>query len=297
MSTQIESKPDSKFGSDSLLRSPSLEFYREIRSAIMHVAKDPGIGERDLTRRLFLHLPRFSMEELNDSTLIRSEAERLAAQIERKRRDYRFLENRPKIQSLIRGDFELRECSPRIARVIHKSFHYLASYHEGVVHLGLFEKDDTEFPMALASLSPMDIRRLYTTFPTSEVRKKILVLSRVFAFDWAPRNTISYLLSNVDGWLRRNIPEIKSLLTFLNPNLGFSGASLRASNWNTFLELEPVSSYIRGNYVPYRLMLGLPDNLRQRVSSSLQAQRPLKVLRYDLVRRENLIERSEFIGT
>jgi hypothetical protein len=257
-------------------------FESEVRIMIDDLSRMSYIRGRDLTRQLLLHLPRFSADELSDPRVIRAEAERLAAKIESKRMGYGFCGDRPRIGTLLKKDVELRECIPQVARIIHERFHYIGSYHEGITHLGLFKNGAEEFPMALASLAPMDIRRLDPLFPSAEDKKKILVISRVFAFDWAPQNTISHLLAQVTRWVKKSMPEVESLLTFLNPNLGFTGASFKAANWNFFLEIEPVSSYIEGNYIPYRDLVSLPEHLRMNVRHCLHDLAPLKLLRYDL---------------
>jgi hypothetical protein len=240
------------------------------------------VGERDLVRQLLLHLPRFSTYDLSDPNVIRGEAGRLAARIESKRLQYGFWQDRPRLSTLVKNDFVLKQCEPHVARVIHEVFHYIGSYHQGIVHLGLFSREEKEFPMALASLAPMDIVRLDSIFKSGEEKKQFLVVSRVFAFDWAPRNTISYLLGRVTRWVTLNLPGVKTLLTFLNPNLGFSGAAFSASNWKLFLEMEPVSSYLHDNYVPYRVLKAMPENLRKHVRQCQHDLAPLKLLRYDL---------------
>jgi hypothetical protein len=259
---------------------PYLE--NEIRTLISDLPRPLFIGDRDLTRQLLLHLPRFSAEELGEASVIRAEAERLLSKIELRRLSNGFWRNRRSIDSFVKQDVSIRECNPQVARLIHESFHYIGSYHEGFAHLGLFHRQDEEFPVALASLAPMDIHRLEARFPSAEDRKKVLVVSRVFAFDWAPRNTISSLLGGVRRWLRNNMPEVQSLLTFLNPNLGFTGTSFKASNWKFYLEIEPASSYIDGDYVSYRALAGFPRDLRKNARRSLHHLAPLKLLRYDL---------------
>jgi hypothetical protein len=66
------------------------------------------------------------------------------------------------------------------------------------------------------------------------------VVSRVFAFDSAPRNTISYLLSRAADEERHLGTNV--LTTYVNPNMGFSGSSYRASGWRLLGE-EPGTRY------------------------------------------------------
>lgn len=264
---------------------------RKAHEAITNIRLAPSVGHRDLIRQVLLHLPRFSTDELSNPHIIQNEVNRLAARIESNRIDYAFWQNRCRVDKLVKKDLVLGECQPDVARVIHERFHYIGSYHEGI-HLGLFGGKEREFPMALVSLASMDIRRLEGLFPTPNEKKRILVISRVFAFDWAPRNTISHLLAQTGRWIRWNLPEVETLLTFLNPNLGFSGSAFKASNWNLYLEIDPVSSYIQDDYVPYRVLMKLPESLRGNVKPSLHNLSPLKLLRFDLVPKGLRLEHS-----
>ena len=274
---------------------PSLE--REVRSTTATILRSALVSDRDLIRQLLLHLPRFSSEALKELSTIECEAKRLADKIESRRTEHRAWQYRPKIEKLSKKDLVLQECDPEIARIIHERFHYIGSYHEGIVHLGLFLRREQSCPIALASLAPMDILRLDHLFPSQTEKKKALVISRVFAFDWAPKNTISHLLSLVSSWIGRNLSEVQSLFTFLNPNLGFSGSSFKASNWHSYLEIEPVSSYIQDDYVPYRVMLSLPEHLRKNAFRCIHDLAPLKLLRYDLGANGDALEYDHSLET
>jgi hypothetical protein len=154
------------------------------------------------------------MTELEDLRVIEFEAERLAEKLVSLRQGFRCLKDQPKLSDLSKRDLVLRECSPESARILHERFHYIGSYHEGIAHLGLFVVGHEDFPMALASLAAMDIHLLDPLFTSSEDKRRALVLSRVFAFDWAPRNTISYLLGRVSRWVKMNLPDVLTLFTF-----------------------------------------------------------------------------------
>jgi hypothetical protein len=114
------------------------------------------------------------------------------------------------------------------------------------------------------------------------------------AFDWAPRNTVSHLLSRVNSWIRTQLPEVRALLTFLNPNLGFSGTAFKASGWKPYLELEPMSAYFDDNYVSYRDLQSLSLDQKKRAKQSVHNLMPLKLLRYDLIGRGETLEQRDF---
>ena len=103
-------------------------------------------------------------------------------------------------------------------------------------------------------------------------QEEVLDVSRVFAVESAPANSISTLLSRVRTWVRRNEPSIKLLTTAVDPNLGFTGASYRAANWKKWMTIKARPYlYEDGRYVT-------PRQLRERYGTSrfdeLQAMFP-----------------------
>jgi len=122
--------------------------------------------------------------------------------------------------------------------------------------------------MALASLSEMDIDALNKYFPSLEAKKKALVVSRVFAFDWAPRNSISFLLGKVAAWLRTCRPKCNDCLR-IQSQPRFNGASYLAANWLPFTEMPVRYFYLKNNYITYRSLLSLPADLKTQVVTSV----------------------------
>ncbi len=255
-----------------------------VQCALDEISAKTQINQRDLRLRLLLHLPRFSPSQLACYELVREEARRLAVRLLSRLQDYRSWTGRSPIHQLIRSQMFLQPCSSDMARQIHERFHYIGSYHEGVAHLGLFVRETEDVPMILATLSPMDILHLDGLFPSDEDKRRVLILSRVFAFDWAPKNAISFLLGRVYKWVRENLPHVHLLLSYVNPNLGFTGSSYLASNWKPFIEIAPVYSYLEGNYVTYRTLVSLSTDVRRNVEYSPYKFKPLKLFKYDLQR-------------
>jgi hypothetical protein len=134
----------------------------------------------------------------------------------------------------------------------------------------------------LASISSLDIKHLDWLFASADEKERILVLTRLFAFDWAPRNSISYLLGRVCRWTKCNLPNVTTLLTYINPNLGFTGSSFLAANWRPFLEKPVGYSYFEDTYVTYRKLSSLPASALTRVTRSLYELEALKILRYEM---------------
>jgi len=94
------------------------------------------------------------------------------------------------------------------------------------------------------------------------------------------------------SWLRIHAPNVKALLTYLNPNLGFRGTVYKASNWNLLgEEIKGRYLYINGDYVTDRDAVrryGTADPaklsaiLGSAFSASTKPLRPLKLLIYFL---------------
>jgi hypothetical protein len=92
----------------------------------------------------------------------------------------------------------------------------------------------------LCSVSVLDWalvgRQLERQFGISPDR--VLDVSRVYSFDVAPDNAISALLSQVRLEIRRTAPEVELLTTAVDPNLGFTGTSYRAANWQHWISVR-----------------------------------------------------------
>ncbi len=253
-----------------------------VRESARELAVRTSMSESDLWKQLLLHLPRLSPGDLSDPSTIRLEAARLADKLLGRRRHYEHWATQPKLESLERFALAFRTCDPAIARDIHERYHYIGSYREGLAHLALYVDGQREVPMALATLSAMDIHQLESMSPAGNQRAESLVLSRLFVFDWAPKNTVSFLLARVNRWIMHNLPQVNTLLTYVNPNLGFSGASYLASNWEPFVQTEAHYSYLKEDYITQRKLMTLPPFVKQLVTRSLYRLQPLKLFRYVL---------------
>lgn len=255
----------------------------DLKNLARVVAEQLGVDRSLLLRKLLLHLPRFTWEELSNRALITNEAYRLAERITSLQRGYQTWIKRESVPELDRSRLSLRICDREIAKTIHERFHYIGHFHEGVVHLGLYLAGDTQdAPLALASLAPMDVSFLVRTFASPEQRGRVLQVTRVYAFNCAPRNTISFLFGRVSKWIRQHLTETSALLSYVNPNLGFSGSSYLASNWSPYLERPPVYSYLHEDYIPYRVFLSLSPSQRESVTHSKHCMDSLRLLRYPL---------------
>ena len=254
----------------------------QIGSASRRTSLLAGVSERDLHKQLLLHLPRLSWDDLVDPQHMAREAERLAEMLLRDRGGFESWADQPKVRVLNKPDATVRACEPEVAREIHERFHYIRSYHPGRVHLALYLQSHPRIPAVLASISSMDIKHLDWLFASADEKERVLVLTRLFAFDWAPRNSISYLLGQVCRWAKKNFPRVTTLLTYINPNLGFSGSSFLAANWRPFLERRVGYSYFEDAYITYRRLSSLPPSALTQVKRSLYELEALRIFRYEM---------------
>ena len=170
------------------------------------------------------------------------------------------------------------------ARDVMQRFHYLRSPRVDGRAYGL--STGTNRLVALCVSSPVDVARLHDLLASDgRAHGQGRVISRVFAFEGAPSNSISYMLSRVAREERR-LGET-DLVTYVNPNMGFHGSSYRASGWQLLgIESGTKYRYIDGRYVTDRALaarFGLPSDdayqrlLGERFAVSVMPLEPLLV--------------------
>jgi hypothetical protein len=126
-----------------------------------------------------------------------------------------------------------------IASDVMERFHYLRSPRTDGRAYGL--STDTGHLIALCVSSPLDVARLSDLLMARGRSSELVrVVSRVFVFEGAPSNSISYLLSRAARAERRL--SVTDFVTYVNPNMGFTGSSYRASGWQ-LLGNEPGTTY------------------------------------------------------
>ena len=168
-------------------------------------------------------------------------------------------------------------------------FHYLRSPRTDGRSYGLFTRKGRI--AAICYVSPLDVPKLINLLDRECVSAETtMVVSRVFAFRDAPKNSISYLLSRV-GHAER-AAGVKDFVTYVNPYMGFSGTSYRAAGWKPLGQEEGTKfRYLDQRYITdralarqfgpqeddsYRRMLG------SRFSTSIMPLPPLSVFQKSL---------------
>jgi hypothetical protein len=218
-----------------------------LTAVVEEVASSEDVPFQALRLQVLLHLPRIAGPTGRVPTdAARSEATRVAALVPGNS-EWTWPNGRAE------HGWRVRLVEESVARPIVERFHYLRSFRANSRYFGLYG-DDVDFPVALASTSANDVEvlgRIALLDGATVGQSKIV--SRVFAFPAAPRNAISMLLGRVGRFERQ--AGVRMLLTYVNPNLGFTGASYRSSNWSLAGE-EPGTAYdyVSGTYVTGRAL-------------------------------------------
>jgi hypothetical protein len=243
--------------------------------------------------RLLLHLPRdANAEGMVETRLVTAESEFVASDLATATASYSGWQEPPVGERDV-GEIELTPVEEITARIVLERFHYLGSFRPGSEHLGGIMRDgDGERLVALLTVSDLDVPTIAERLPGDVEPGSVAVLSRVFAFEWAPRNTLSFLMSRITRALRRRPNPPRMLVTYVNPNVGFTGASYRAANWVLWArETGTRYAYLDGRYTTDRELArrfgsadpdALGATLGSRIAFSRMPLRPLDLYAYPL---------------
>jgi hypothetical protein len=241
------------------------------RALVRETAVRVGVEPRALAVRVLLHLPRVASPS---GWVTRSQAQReLRISAEGLRSDVWAARRHLPLEKFPLRDLTFEEIDSRRALPLLKSLHYLRSARQGSLYFALVDPSERR-PVSLCSVSPLEwkqvVSRISAQFAIPGGR--VWEISRVYSVDGAPRNVISTLLSRVRTYLRHNMSNVDLLVTVVDANLGFTGSSYRASNWQQWMTVRARPYlYEYGRHVT-------PRQLRERydtaILSELQAKFP-----------------------
>lgn len=249
--------------------SPASSF----RALVRDTARRVGVEPRALAVRALLHLPRVASFR---GWVTRWQVQReLSVSAERLRSDVRAARRHVPVQKFTLSDLAFEEIDSSRALPVLTSLHYLRSARAGSLYFALVDPID-RLPVCLCSVSPLEWKCVASQISAqfSIPRERAWDVSRVYSLDNAPPNAISLLLSRVRTYLRRNMVSADLLVTAVDPNLGFTGSSYRAANWQQWMTVMPRPYlYENGRYVT-------PRQLRERFGTSslgdLQGKYPMR---------------------
>jgi hypothetical protein len=207
------------------------------RALVRETASGMDVEPRALAVRTLLHLPRLAS---HNGWVKRWQALReLRISAARLRSDTRAVSNHLAVQKYSLRELAFEVIDPPRALPLLTSLHYLRSARQDSIYFALVDPID-RLPVSLCSLSRLKWKcvsnQLHAQFAIRPAG--VWDLSRVYSVDSAPTNAISLLLSKVRLYFRRNYPSADLLVTAVDPNLGFTGSSYRASNWQQWMTVE-----------------------------------------------------------
>jgi len=231
-------------------------FIEKYKNLINKTAKAFGIPRRDLFIKTTIDLKQFDDVILSSRDFIKDRIELTAKNIWENRKNLIEKYTAEKIRELERKKCRFGTVNWRKAKEILERFHYIGSYRKNSIHLGFYYEvsKGVENLMGIITFSRYDFTiEPYNIFINFK-RHEILNLSRLYTFDWAPFNTTSYFLSQGIKYIKKYFPNIRCLTTCVNPNIGHSGTSYKASNW-----IE-VAQFLGS---PYLFLNGKPVTIRK----------------------------------
>ena len=142
-----------------------------------------------------------------------------------------------------------------LAREAYTSLHYIGSAREdSILECGLYLAD-SEAPYAYASFSRCgrgyQINALNKAAGLQLDPSEVMTMSRAFAFDGAPTNSMSKLFYLAHEQIRQQFPNCKAIVTALNPYLKFEGGIFTGASYTPYATAPMEYWYdSRGFYVP-----------------------------------------------
>jgi hypothetical protein len=234
-------------------------------SPLVAAAGAGHVDQRDLRVRALLQLPRVaSATGLVTAAQIERELKYAAIQLARDAAAAR--------SSVPREKFALHELrftdsvDVTAAGTIFGHLHYLRNVRPGCEYFALVDPEHG-LPVTICAVAPLEWKRV-----ASWVRAQFDVdpgrvrdVARVFSCSAAPANAVSYLLARVRASLARH-DAADLLTTVVDTNLGFTGASYRAANWQRWIAIRPRPYlYLDRRYVS-------PRQLRERFGTANLAE-------------------------
>lgn len=222
---------------------------------VREVAADNSVEPRALAVRTLLHLPRVAGRQ-GEVKLgqIRAELTRCVTELRA---------DQSKIERLLpTGTFRLKDLrfvadySSDDAAEVFTHLHYLRNARPESRNYALVDPVYGQ-PISVCSISPLEWHRVGRQLDNQfgVPMSAVWDISRVYSFDVAPENSISYLLAKVRRDLRQKVPDAQLLVTAVDQNLGFSGSSYLAANWQRWMSIKarPYLYYDRSYVSPRQL--------------------------------------------
>jgi hypothetical protein len=134
-----------------------------------------------------------------------------------------------------------------------EQYHFLGYGRTGGYHLGMSCPDGSGLAAA-ATFSPWDMDHATPILEHHGIKPaEVLVLSRLLSISSARRLPLSQFIAMLMRWVRKEMPEIKLVVTYCNPNAGHYGTVYRGSNFLPLCtEYHPFVPFSGDEYVSPR---------------------------------------------
>jgi len=252
------------------------EIVDEFQDKIVEMEDSYQLPSGFLKTTLALHLPRFSKEELYrdkkqiNRQLLNIECKRLAIRLRTRINSlpssFKILvlnnKRRSKIIRTATGLTEMyddgkeneiyfREVKPKTGMLIQEKLHYIGCGRKDTLfHFGLFRKE-SDSPFAYTAFSKLNRKYLKNALPFKAKMEDLLVLTRVFNVNSAPKNSISSLLGLSIRYFKKDYKRLNfsTILTAVNPNVFFKGTVFKGSGFLPFATVPFEPLYFKKRYV------------------------------------------------
>lgn len=261
---------------------PSLRPHRDIEAFLDEnlswfedLAKTLGVPIRYLLVQALLHLPSFTnLGSKQESETIKNKLAGILVPICKEYRDSLKRLGQESNISILSGDAKLIGkyellitdgaaklpvkfdiVSDAVGTEVQEKLHYIRSARDDTIRTyGLF-LDNAKVPYAYVSFSRANRRyqvdSLNAATGMNLSMDQVLTMTRAFAFDGSPLNSMSKLFHRAKVALKLEMPECKAIITALNPYLGFSGGIFTGASYFPYA-LSPMEYWYdeNGLYVP-----------------------------------------------
>ena len=230
-----------------------IALVRAREDSIFSHARERAIDPLTLRTQLLLHLPRLVTADyfLREGDIQR-EIVTVSDVIEESQQPYAQWLKQPE-NPIALGDLEFVSLDADIAKIYHDSLHYIGSYRPGW-HFAFQHKNSGRI-VCIGSIANFDLRHAEEKIGPNVDPRSVLMLSRFFAFRWAPENTFSHFHRKLRLQLIKEF-DTKLMFSFINPNLGFSASSHKGAHWTLFAyEAGTRYMYLDGRYRTMRFFV------------------------------------------
>ncbi len=141
------------------------------------------------------------------------------------------------MQRLDKTRVDIRPINSSVAKNIILKYHYSHTWPVAKLSLGMYVDSKLN---AVVVYGHSASARMSGSLPSENYWE----LQRLFSFDWAGKNTESYLIAASIRYIKQNHKEIDCLISFADPEQGHVGTIYQATNWLYCGISDPTGGYI-----------------------------------------------------